>query len=59
MECSVISDRYMGLGYSEEAFDLMLRLKERALRFGGDFTFLWHNSHFLNPEDWEFFEGML
>lgn len=59
MECSVIADFYMGLGYNPAAFDIMLRLKKRALQFGGDFTFLWHNSHFLNPEDWDFFEGLM
>jgi len=59
MECSVIADRYMGLGYSPEAWDVMTRLKERALMFGGDFTFLWHNSHLMNPEDWAFFEGLM
>ena len=59
MECYVIAERYMGLGYSPEAFDLMFRLKERALRFGGDFFFLWHNSHLMNSEDWAFFEGIL
>ena len=38
MECSVIAERYLGLGYTPEALDLMLTLKRRALRHGGDFT---------------------
>ena len=45
--------------HSPEAWELMTRLKNRALMFGGDFTFLWDNSHFLNPEDWVFFEGLM
>ena len=44
MECSVIADRYLGLGYTDQALDLMLTFKRRALRYGGNFTLLWHNS---------------
>lgn len=59
MECSVISARYLGLGYTEEALNLMLTLKQRALKYGGDFTFLWHNSHLMTSQDREFFEEMI
>lgn len=59
MECSVISDRYMGLGYGEAAYALMRRLRARATRYGGDFTLLWHNSFFNHPEDWALFEALL
>ena len=40
MECSVIAECYLGLGYTDQALDLMLTLKARALRHGGDFTLL-------------------
>tara|TARA_R110001599_G_scaffold350098_1_gene579606 strand:- start:1287 stop:2735 length:1449 start_codon:yes stop_codon:yes gene_type:complete len=59
MECSVISDRYMGLKYGEEAYALMRRLQARAIRYGGDFTLLWHNSFFNRSEDWTLFETLL
>lgn len=59
MECSVIADRYMGLGYSDEALALMLRLKDRALQFGGEFTLLWHNSHLANDRDRFFYETLI
>jgi hypothetical protein len=59
MECSVLSEMYLGMGQSSEALDLMLTLKRRALRRGGDFTMLWHNSEFLAPKDREFFEQLL
>ena len=55
MECSVLAERYLGLGYSLDSIDKILQLKESALKFGGDFTLLWHNSHFLNTEDQYFF----
>lgn len=47
MECSVIADRYLGLSYPDAALDLMLTLKHRALRYGGNFTLLWHHSHLM------------
>ena len=56
MEVSVLSTDYLGLGHSEEAMDLMQTLKRRAMRHGGDFTLLWHNSEFFTPNDREFFE---
>lgn len=31
MECSVVGDSYMGLGYSEEALQMMKDLKESVL----------------------------
>jgi hypothetical protein len=59
MECSVIDDAYLGLGYGAESFDLMNRLKSRSMQFGGDFTLLWHNSHFLHDSDQELFRAIL
>jgi hypothetical protein len=59
MECSVIAERYMGLGYSEAALQLMLKLKERSLSIGGEFTLLWHNSHFSRGEDKVFYREMI
>jgi hypothetical protein len=59
MECSVIADRYMGLGYSDEAMNLMLSLKEKSLAYGGDFTLLWHNSHFSTEWDKKFFTDLI
>ena len=55
MEVSVIANHYLGLGYTDEALELMLTLKRRALQYGGDFTLLWHNDHLLNRLDREFF----
>ena len=59
MECSVISERYMGLRYTDAAYDAGKTLKRRALRYGGDFTLLWHNSHLRTPEDWDLFQSFL
>ena len=59
MECSVIAERYLGLGYTDQALDLMLTLKHRALRYGGNFTLLWHNAHFNHPKDREFYQALV
>lgn len=59
MEVSVIAANYLGMGYSGEALDMMKLLKRRALRHGGDFNLLWHNSHFLTKGDRVFFEELL
>ena len=59
MECSVISDNYMGLGYGQVAEALMMRLKQASLARGGNFTLLWHNSHFQNTQDKTLFEKVV
>jgi len=50
MECSVLEDCYLGMGYTDSAVDLMLNLKEQVLQFGGNFTLLWHGSRLGREE---------
>jgi hypothetical protein len=59
MESSIIAQRYLGLGYSDAATQLMQTLKQRALRHGGNFVLLWHNSHFTCHTDRRFFCELL
>jgi Family of unknown function (DUF7033) len=59
MESSVIGKHYMGLGYTDEAMEIMLQLKQRALAYGGDFTLLWHNSHLTCEQDRKFFKALI
>lgn len=59
MECSVIAERYMGLGYSDEALESMLAYKRTCRRFDGDFTLLWHNSHFIYDKDKQFYKELI
>lgn len=51
MEWSVIGPRYMNLGRTAAALAKMQELEERCLRFGGDFTLLWHNNQLTTPWD--------
>lgn len=58
MECSVLDDCYLGMGYTDEALELILTLKNRTLQLGGYFTLLWHNSNFTTANDRLFFEAI-
>lgn len=59
MECTVLDDRYLGLGYSKEALEKILLLKYRCQTIRGSFTLLWHNSHFLTKQDKEIYKELL
>jgi len=37
----------------------MLKLKHRCARVQGDFTLLWHNSHFLTDSDREMYRKLI
>ncbi|MDA9657571.1 polysaccharide deacetylase family protein [Alphaproteobacteria bacterium] len=50
MDVTIIDDIYMGLGYGKEALSKMIKLKERCLLFGGQFTILWHNTSLKKSE---------
>lgn len=51
MESTVISKRYESLGYSVESLNRFVKLKERSLKFGGNFNVLWHNCHLMSELD--------
>lgn len=51
MQCSVITKRYQGLGYSDQALALMQQYRDTCHRFSGDFTLLWHNSQLGSEAD--------
>jgi peptidoglycan/xylan/chitin deacetylase (PgdA/CDA1 family) len=59
MECSVISHLYLGLGYGPASLAVFQKLKQRCEAVGGNFTLLWHNSHFLKPEDFHLFQRVI
>lgn len=59
MEASVLSPRYMNMGYSDETLDYMKRLKEQCYAYGGNFTLLWHNSFFKTEKDKLFYQELI
>lgn len=44
MDVSVTDPLYSGLGYTDAAREVFVRLKQTCRHYGGDFTLLWHNS---------------
>jgi hypothetical protein len=59
MECSVIAERYLGLGYSDRALDLIQHYRDTCRRFQGDFSLLWHNSHLDTANDRRFYQTLV
>uniref|UniRef100_UPI00404788E0 polysaccharide deacetylase family protein n=1 Tax=Aliarcobacter sp. TaxID=2321116 RepID=UPI00404788E0 len=59
MECTIIDNMYMGLGYSEEALQVMKDLKQKCFKYNGNFSLLWHNSHFKTRDDRKMFEEVV
>ncbi|MET4694682.1 polysaccharide deacetylase family protein [Endozoicomonas lisbonensis] len=59
MECTVLAERYLNMGYSKKTNDYVNKLKDLSMKFSGEFTFLWHNSNFNNSEDRILFEELL
>jgi len=59
MECSVIDQVYLGMGYSQKTLEYMKMIKQRCYQFNGDFTLLWHNSFFRNTESANFYQQLI
>lgn len=59
MECTVVAERYMGMGYSETALETMKAYKQTCRRFGGNFALLWHNSHLMTLDDRRFYSELV
>ena len=59
MECTIIAPRYEGLGYSEQAMQRFAYFKKVSHQFNGIFNLLWHNSHFENAQDKQFYKELI
>lgn len=59
MECTVMADRYMGLGNGQEALSMFADLKDKCRSVGGVFTTLWHNTYFSEKRPSELYEALL
>ncbi len=55
MECSLLAKN----PYTQTTLEKMLTYKKTCLHWGGVFTLLWHNSHFLYPEDKAFYQCLI
>ena len=59
MECTVIDELYMGLGYTEQTIKIIKGMKRECAKYNGNFSLLWHNDHFRNVRDKGIFKGVL
>lgn len=59
MDCTVIADRYLALGSTEEAYGKFNELKQKCRKVGGVFTLLWHNSFFQHSKDYEIYARLI
>ena len=59
MDASIISLKYGGLGFSKEAYNYFIDLKNTVKMFNGKFVILWHNSFFEDDESRRFYESLI
>jgi hypothetical protein len=59
MECTVMADRYLGLGTGPEALARFSSLKQACVAVGGSFTTLWHNTVFENQDTRKLYLALL
>lgn len=59
MECSITSERYMGLGYYEAAYKRFVMLKDQCRVYAGDFSLLWHNNELISDEQRRLYVSIL
>jgi len=59
MDCTVMAERYLGLGSTEAAYKKFNELKNNCRKVGGVFTLLWHNSFFSSPNDFDIYHRLV
>lgn len=59
MDCTVVANHYLGLGYTKDALHKILEYKKICRRFNGNFTFLWHNSFFSGSSSFEMYRDII
>ncbi|MBV5304830.1 MAG: polysaccharide deacetylase family protein [Chlorobium sp.] len=59
MECTIMADRYMGLGAGLAAFEKFAALKNACKAVNGSFTLLWHNSQFTSAAERVLYQSVL
>jgi peptidoglycan/xylan/chitin deacetylase (PgdA/CDA1 family) len=59
MEVTLLNDRYLNLSDKRDILQIAGELKGHCRQFGGDFVFLWHNSHLKTALERELFMELL
>ena len=56
MECTILDPCYMNLGTNKDrSFQVIAQYKHRCQLFNGDFTMLWHNHRFVEPNEMDLY----
>ncbi|PHM26219.1 polysaccharide deacetylase family protein [Xenorhabdus budapestensis] len=56
MECTILTSRYLNMGYSQAAYDKIEKIKSTCRKVSGCFTLLWHNSSFTCQQDFSMYK---
>jgi hypothetical protein len=59
MECTIMSERYMGLGATDSAFSVFENLKNACRSVGGVYTLLWHNTQLVTDSQKSLYERII
>jgi hypothetical protein len=59
MECTVMGEKYMGLGTGRTAMETFLRLRQACKVVNGTFTLLWHNTELPGESERNFYLQLL
>jgi len=59
MDVTVMDDKYLGLGTTLQAQEVLSRLRRRCEAVGGDFSLLWHNNELCRPGSWDLYRSAL
>ena len=59
MECTIMAQRYMGLGTGDEACNKFLKLKGACRAMNGCFSLLWHNSELTGDSGRKLYRSVL
>lgn len=59
MECSIIAERYMNLGLTDDALQVFKNLKDQCKYYSGNFVLLFHNTEFLTEAQKQFYIEVL
>ncbi|UTC65429.1 hypothetical protein E4O00_04730 [Treponema sp. OMZ 788] len=59
MECSIIAERYMNLGLTDQALEVFKQLKDKCRFYKGNFVLLFHNTELVTDKQKEFYKTVL
>lgn len=59
MEVAFVDSKYVGLGYTDQAADEAIKLKQKCRKVNGNFTLLWHNHNLVTAQQRKIYTKIL